>query len=150
MCFNSFLAKDYLNDSNQDPDINFYNDIFSIDTSYLLSCEATKKLKHFSLETFYNSLNVCFSIICLSETWVNDNKPEKKLLGIAIFIRDSLLHKIREDLNINCDDIESLSIKIINNHSKNIILNEVYRPPDGKPKYNWNLSQKNSFWKYQS
>ena len=62
--------------------------------------------------------------------------PKKKLLGIAIFIRDSLLHKIREDLNINCDDIESLSIKIINNHSKNIILNEVYRPPNGKPKYN--------------
>ena len=34
LCFNPFLAKDYLNDSNQDPDINFYNDIFSIDTSY--------------------------------------------------------------------------------------------------------------------
>ena len=47
--------------------------------------------------------------------------PKKKLLGIAIFIRDSLLHKIREDLNINCDDIESLSIKIIDNHSKNLI-----------------------------
>ena len=77
-CFNPFLAKDYLNDSNQDPDINFYNYIFSINTSYLLSCEATKKLKHFSLETFYNSLNVCLSIICLSETWVNDNNPEKK------------------------------------------------------------------------
>ena len=34
LCFNPFLAKDYLNDSNQDPDINFYNYIFSIDTSY--------------------------------------------------------------------------------------------------------------------
>ena len=31
---------------------------------------------------------------------------------------------------MNCDDIESLLIEIINNHSKNI-LNMVYRPPDG-------------------
>ena len=51
--------------------------------------------------------------------------------GIAIFILDSFLHRIREDLSINCDDIESLSIKIINDHSKNIILNVVYRLPDG-------------------
>ena len=97
LCFNPFLAKDYLNDSNQDPDINFYNDIYSIETSYLLPCEANNKLKHFSSETFsvlhlnirsmtknfetfkesYNSLNVTFSIICLSETWINDNNPEK-------------------------------------------------------------------------
>ena len=48
LCFSPFLAKDYLNDSNQDPDINFYNNIFSIETSYLLPCEVTNKLKHFS------------------------------------------------------------------------------------------------------
>ena len=53
LCFNPFLAKEYLNGSNQDPDFNFYyNDIFSIETSYLLPCEATNKLKHFSSETF--------------------------------------------------------------------------------------------------
>ena len=33
--FNPFLAKDYLNDSNQDPDIKFYNDIYYVETSYL-------------------------------------------------------------------------------------------------------------------
>ena len=48
-----------------------------------------------------------------------------------MFILDSFLHKVREDLSINCDDIESLSIEIINDHSKNIVLNVVYRPPDG-------------------
>ena len=100
LCFNPFLAKDYPNDSNQDPDVNFYNDIYSIETSYLLPCEANSKLKLFSSETFsilplntrsmtknfetlkefYNSLNVSFSIICLSETWANDNNPEKKSL----------------------------------------------------------------------
>ena len=48
---NPFLAKDYLNDSNQDPNINFYNDIYSVETSYLRPCEANNKLKHFSSET---------------------------------------------------------------------------------------------------
>ena len=52
LCFNPFLAKEYLNDSNQDPDLNFHNDIFSVETSYLLPCEATNKLKYFSSETF--------------------------------------------------------------------------------------------------
>ena len=69
-------------------------------------------------------------MICLSETWSNDNNPRKKTLfqlqgynpvhqirknrkerEIAIFIRDSVLQKIREDLSINCDDIESLFYK---------------------------------------
>ena len=36
-----------------------------------------------------------------------------------------------DDLSINCDDIESLSIEIVNDHTKNIIINVVYRPPDG-------------------
>ena len=99
---------------------------------------------------FYNSLNFSFSITCLSETLANDNNPGKNSLfqlegynpvhqirkncngdGIVIFIRDSLLYKIREDLRVNCDDIESLSIEIVNYHSKTIIFNVVYRPPDG-------------------
>ena len=37
LCFNPFLAKDYLNDSNQDLDINFYYDIYSIETSYIFA-----------------------------------------------------------------------------------------------------------------
>ena len=93
LCFNPFLARDYLNDSNQDPDINFYNDIYSIESSYLLPCEANNNLKHFSSQTFSilhlkirsmtknfetfkefcNLLNVSLSIIYLSETWPNDN-----------------------------------------------------------------------------
>ena len=50
-------------------------------------------------------------------------------VGIVIFLRDSLQYKIR-DLSVNCDNIESLSIEIVNDHSKNI-LSAVYRPPDG-------------------
>ena len=99
---------------------------------------------------FYESLDINFSIICFSETWANDSNFDKNSLfqiegynpthqirknrkggGIAIFVRNSLLYKIRDDLSINCDDIESLSIEIVNNHTKDIIINVVYRPPDG-------------------
>ena len=62
---------------------------------------------------------------------VHQIKKNRKGSGIAIFILDSFLHKIREDLSMNCDDIESLSTEMIKDHSKNITLNIVYRPPDG-------------------
>ena len=83
----------------------------------------TKNFETF--KKFYNSLNFSFSITCLSETLANDNNPGKNSLfqlegynpvhqirknckgdGIVIFIRDSLLYKIREDLRVNCDDID--------------------------------------------
>ena len=170
LCFNPFLVKGSLNDTNQDPDVNFYNDISSVETNYLSPCEANNKLKSFTSETFsilhlnirsmnknfeafrefYESLDINFSIICFSETWANDSNFDKnssfqiegynpihqirknrKGSGIAIFIRNSLLYKVRDDLSINCDDIESLSIEIVNDHTKNIIINVVYRPPDG-------------------
>ena len=167
--FNPFLVKDSLNYTNQDPDVNFYNDISSVEISYLSPSEANNKLKSFTSETFsilhlnirsmnknfeafrefYESLDINFSIICFSETWANDSNFDKNSLfqiegynpihqirknrkggGIAIFVRNSLLYKIRDDLSINCDDIESLSIEIVNDHTKNIIINVVYRPPD--------------------
>ena len=50
--------------------------------------------------------------------------------GTVIFVRDSLLYKLRNDLSINCDDIESLSIEILNSETRNIIFNVIYRPPN--------------------
>ena len=49
----------------------------------------------------------------------------------VIFTRDSLLYKLRNDLSINCEDSESLSIEILSGQTRNIIFNVVYRPPDG-------------------
>ena len=51
--------------------------------------------------------------------------------GVAIFVHNSLCYTKRNDLCINCEAIESLSIEIRNNDGKNIIFNIVYRPPDG-------------------
>ena len=103
-----------------------------------------------AFQDFYKSLNTKFSIICLTETWANDSDINHNSLfqlegyipvhqirksrqggGIVIFIRDSLLYKLRNDLSINCEDIESLSIEILNSQTRNIIFNVIYRTPDG-------------------
>ena len=51
--------------------------------------------------------------------------------GLYIFLRESYTYKLRSDLNINSDAIECLCIEILNKHSKNLILNLSYRPPQG-------------------
>ena len=138
MCFNPFLTNDSLNDSNQNPDVNCYNDISSLESNYLSPNEIDKNFQNFSKESFsvlhlnirsmnknfeafqdfYKSLNTKFSIICLTETWANDSnqnslfqlegyisvyqiRKSRKGGGIVIFIRDSLLYKLRNDLRIN-------------------------------------------------
>ena len=169
-CINPFLANNSLNDSNQNADVNFYNDTSSLETNYLSPSEIDKNFQNLSKESFsvlhlnirsmnknfetfqdfYKSLNTKFSIICFTDTWANDSKINQnslfqlegyihvhqirisnKGLGIVTFIRGSLLYKLRNDLSINCEDIESLSIEIMNSQTRNIIFNVVYRPPDG-------------------
>ena len=41
------------------------------------------------------------------------------------------MHKLRNDLSISCEDIESLSVDILNSQTRNIIFNAIYRPPNG-------------------
>ena len=41
--------------------------------------------------------------------------------GVCIFIHKSLDYKVRKDLSINCDAIESLSIDICNGKTRNTI-----------------------------
>ena len=43
MCFNPFLANDCLNNSNQNPDVNFYNNISSLESNYLSPSEIDKE-----------------------------------------------------------------------------------------------------------
>ncbi|EDO36449.1 predicted protein [Nematostella vectensis] len=90
-----------------------------------------------------------FSIIALTETWLKDNKDEIPELqgyktlsqnrrekdggGIALFIKDHIMFKIRTDLNaikINQDTSEILFIEVTCRHSPNIIVGVIYRPPD--------------------
>ena len=40
--------------------------------------------------------------------------------------------KIRNDLSINCKDIKSVNIELLHEKGRNILLNVVYKPPNGK------------------
>ena len=103
-----------------------------------------------SFQEFFKDLKFNFSAICLSETWCesvdatkNSNyklngyrsfhqiRNERKGGRLCIFLRESYTYKLRSDLNINSDAIECLCIEILNKHSKNLILNLSYRPPQG-------------------
>ena len=95
-----------------------------------------------------NNLNHAFSIISLTETWLNDetsenfnlnnynfvcsNRANRKGGGVGFYISNNLNYKLRTDLNIYEEGIiESLFIEIISTTSKNIILGNIYRPPSG-------------------
>ena len=81
----------FINNEN-DPDVNFYNSVFTHDTQYLAPDKFQRNFKPFSKQSlsilhlnirsinknfeafkqFYLSLNFNFSIVCFSETWAND------------------------------------------------------------------------------
>ena len=99
---------------------------------------------------FYSKLNYIFSVICFSETWASEENINKNSTfqlknynvihqvrnsrkggGLCIFIHESLCYKLRKDLSINSEAIESLSIEISNKKASNLIFNAIYRPPTG-------------------
>ena len=49
-------------------------------------------------------------------------------------MHENLNFKLREDLSINCDAIQSLFIEILSTKSKNIIRNTICRAPNGDMK----------------
>ena len=49
-------------------------------------------------------------------------------------MHENLNFELREDLGINCDAIQGLSIEISSTKSKNIFLNTICRPPNGDRK----------------
>ena len=80
--------------NDHDPDVNFFQDVSSLDTHCYSPNEIQEKFNNFSeksfsvlhlnirsinknsedFKEFYSTLNYRFSIICFSETWIDDNK----------------------------------------------------------------------------
>ena len=98
-----------------------------------------------SIKQYINLLQKDFAVIGISETWLNDMhdpriqipnyviegtcRQDKRGGGVALFIQNDLVYKVRNDLAINNSDIESCFIELINTGKPNIIIGTVYKPP---------------------
>ena len=94
------------------------------------------------------SLDFTFSVICFSETWldklnrftydfpnytsIHQKRSDRRGGGVSIYSHNSLNLISRPDLSINCDDIESLTLEIISDNTRNTLVNVLYRPPNGQ------------------
>ena len=96
---------------------------------------------------FLGSLNGNFSVIVLTESWYDETANENFLLsldnyysvhqtrnnkkggGICIYRHKQLEFKLRNDIDIFSNKIETCSVEIINSKSRNFVVTGVYRPP---------------------
>ena len=113
-------------------------------------------LKNFKIYKNKNTFNIyrkknTFNINCLTETWatannlINDSNfhlPHFEIIslerqtikrggGILIYVHENIRHCCRNDLSVSDGDGEILTIEIINERTKNILVSCCYRPPDG-------------------
>ena len=170
--FNPFLSdsdtRHLLNNSDIDPNSN----IFLLNSQILSSCAYyttrefnnlfTKKPNCFStlhmnirslkknfddFIEYLSTINLSFSVIALSETWLNDSssdsfhipgynfvaKSRKHRIGggVGIFIKSSFTYKFRPDLELASNELtESIFLEITQSENKNIIIGCIYKPPN--------------------
>ena len=120
---------------------------FSIFHLNIRSARSPQKLK--LLEAYLNVLDHDFTIIGLTETWFDKGMTSSVTLngyvsehtcrenktggGASIFLKPGISYKIRKDLCMMEECIESVFVEIGNScllSDKNIIVGVVYRPPD--------------------
>ena len=99
------------------------------------------------LNLLLRNLNMPFSVIGVSETWltnctaehvnirgynfVSNHRKSKTGGGVGIYLQNGLEYKLLEECKFSDPDvIESLFLEIIVPHGKNIIVGCVYRPPN--------------------
>ena len=107
---------------------------------------ARKNLGDF--ENYLNMLNHDFTVIGLSETWLNDNdlyglcgykvighhRVNRAGGGVAVCVQTDVGFKERPDLSYSVsEDCESVFIEVEKGHqqqSSNVIIGVIYRPPN--------------------
>ena len=104
-----------------------------------------------NFQMFLWNLNFSFSIICFSETWLNDSNVDnssydlpnyvsihqirnhsKRAGGCSVYIHKDSEFKIRNDLSINSKDNGSISMELLHVKWGNTLFIVVYRLPSGK------------------
>ena len=163
LSYNPFSTHENSINSEHDRDINFYQDISSLWTHYCSPNEFQNNFQCFLKDSFsvlhlnirsmnknfesfkelYSTINFKFSIVCFSETWVDDISFSKnsnfqlsgyqvlhqarkncKGGGVCVFVHENLSFKLREDLNLNwCN---SVSIEKSGTKSKNIVAGDLH------------------------
>ena len=103
------------------------------------------------LKDFLNDIKGKFSVIVLSETWIDDDKADLNSLfhilsysfilekrrtnykggGLGIYVHKTLDNKILRNLAKNTEKIETSTLEIENKNSKNILISTAYRPSRG-------------------
>ena len=98
------------------------------------------------LLTLLSTLNVKFSVVGITETWLQDsslgvnidgynfvykNRSAKTGGGVGLYVPDNLDFRIHTDIYAYEDEVmELLFVEIIRSHERNVIIGIIYRPPN--------------------
>ena len=98
---------------------------------------------------FLDQLKTESSVIGISETWLKDtpsffsidgfsfvtnSRTEKRGGGVGLYISSGLSYAVKEEFNVISNSIESIFVEIEFAEKKNVIIGEVYKPPNSNPK----------------
>ena len=146
-----------------DPDVNFFNDKLTENCYYTddafkkniqnvhglsilhVNCRSIKSC-FANLKDYISSLEYDFQLICISESWLNDdnvhdlmldnynveykNRANKRGGGVMIYINKKLDYQVCDELTESIDNIhECISIELQNGSNKNVIISCIYRAP---------------------
>ena len=127
--------------------IQTFNELQSDENLFLFHLNSRSLNKNFSnICDFLSILKNDFSVIGISETWLNDHNispliclnnynllekhRENRGGGVCMFVKNDLTYHKREDLSLFNIFIESLFIELkVNGYKNNILIGIIYRPP---------------------
>jgi hypothetical protein len=158
-----------------DPDLQYFNDNTYVDNDiscdYYIEETFNKKCSESSLDTsnlsflhlnirslprhvkdlenYLSNLNINFTIIGLTETWLNKDivdlynlkgyqhqnlfRTNKRGGGVSLLVKEGITMNVRDDLNCMSSHIESLFVEIPKcdiNCRNNLLVGVIYRPPN--------------------
>ena len=126
--------------------------VTSYDVNFLSLCHVNIRSARKNLGAFENYLNILkheFTVIALTETWLNDNVCDLYGLsgykvigrhrvnrtggGVAVCIQDHVSFRERPDLFSSTEDFEPVFIEIEKGNqqnARNVLIGGIYRPPN--------------------
>ena len=118
------------------------------------------RISHLNIRSLYNKLDEIryiviesdIDILCMSETWLDDSIQNSELHipgyvierhdrnrtggGVIIYIKDSIIYKLRNDIATTSNIVENLWIEIVSSkHAKSHLISCMYRPPSARIDY---------------